>query len=370
MAHASDPMAAWRKTLIESGMRHGGSGRAFGLSHAGEAARGRDSTQRSRPSGHGSVVVVVGGTVVVVVRTTVVVVVGTVGGVVVAVGPAVGGGVNGDEGDGAEAGPEVVLAVVSRLKGLVLIASGCGAGVGVVWGPKVLRGDLSMLVIVVGVVVDVLAGMGGVGVKIGATAMSGSPPPPSMVKGNTASTTTAMPAPTRATTRSRSWVSARSSSVVPPSGWPLDELAVMSRGPMSNVVSQWSSSSALSSWAASPASPPWSLSATPTRGETATPPTVASSGDRSLAPASGVATSGDSRAGSHRSASGGRSMLIRDSAARSIIDRTPATPRHRGMKPANIRKEKASKVNAATALARLVAASACPRSRMTGSLLR
>ena len=68
-----------------------------------------------------------------------------------------------------------------------------------------------------------------------------------------------------------------------------------------------------------------------------------------------------------RSTSSGRSASIRRSAVRSIVHRAPATPRHKGMKPANIKNEKPSKVNAATALARLVAAIACPRSRMAGS---
>jgi len=163
---------------------------------------------------------------------------GTVVGVVVAVGPVVGVGAGGDDGDGADVGRELVADVVSLRKRRVVIPFGCRAGV-VVRGPTVLSNGPAVVVVMVGVVVDVLVGVRRVGVKIGATATSGSLPPPlSIVKGKTASTTTAMPAPTRATTRNRSWVSGRSSPVGPRPGWPLDEGVVMPKGSVSNVASQ------------------------------------------------------------------------------------------------------------------------------------
>src|SRR5262245_2126613 len=92
---------------------------------------------------------------------------------------------------------------------------------------------------VIGEVNDVLVGVVGVGVKIGATAMSGSSPPPlSMVNGNTASTTTTTPALTRATTRGRSWASVPPSPVGRLPGLRLDDCVVVPSHSVSNVASQ------------------------------------------------------------------------------------------------------------------------------------
>ena len=165
------------------------------------------------------------------------------GGGVVVVGPGVDDGEGavegkGSEGKGSDVGCESVTVVVSSLKTLVAIASGCRAGVLVPCRRLESPDGPSVVVLVAGIVVDVLVGVVDWGVKIGATAMSRSSLPLSMVKGNTARTTTAMPAPTRATTRSRSWASAPSSLAWPRVGRPLDESAMTARRSVYRVVSQ------------------------------------------------------------------------------------------------------------------------------------
>ena len=160
------------------------------------------------------------------------------GGGVVVVAPGVGDGEGAVEGKGSDVGCESVTVVVSSLKTLVAIASGCRAGVLVPCRRLESPDGPSVVVLVAGIVVDVLVGVVDWGVKIGATAMSRSSLPLSMVKGNTARTTTAMPAPTRATTRSRSWASAPSSLAWPRVGRPLDESAMTARRSVSCVVSQ------------------------------------------------------------------------------------------------------------------------------------
>ena len=251
------------------------------------AARGR--TRRSDPAhaGHGGVgAVVVGGAVVVVVGVVVVVVVvvgrgrrrgrrrrsslsgvgGTVAGVVVAVGPAVGGGVGDDEGDSAEPG-RALVAIVSVLRGRTMVAIS-GPAVAMILGRGRWCPTADWLWRLGGIVVDVLVGVGSGGVTIAATAMSGSSPPLSIVNGRPASTTTATPAPTRATTRRRSWVSRR---VIPSramsgpgarrAGRDAERLGVARCQPLELLVG------ACGSWPACPASPPRSVTSPQREGD-------------------------------------------------------------------------------------------------------
>jgi len=117
-------------------------------------------------------VVVVGAAVVVVVGGTVVGVGGTVDGMVVTVGPPVGGGVGDDVGDSAELGRALVPAIVSVLSGRTMGAnSGSAVAMILERGAVVPDGRLDVAIFG-GTVVDVLVGVGSGGVTIGATATS------------------------------------------------------------------------------------------------------------------------------------------------------------------------------------------------------